>query len=193
VELGVAIDPEAIKRLSKFLSFVLRHRPDAVGIELDAQGWVEIEVLVQRCREQGRALSREQIEEVVATNNKRRFAISEDGLRIRASQGHSIEIDLGYAPAEPPELLFHGTVAAALGAIRAGGLERMKRHHVHLSPDVATARAVGARRGRPVILRIAAAQMARDGHLFFLSANGVWLTERVPPEYIEFPAEEGGA
>ncbi len=127
------------------------------------------------------------LDEVVATSPKRRFAISEDGLRMRANQGHSTEVELGYRAATPPEILFHGTIATSLESIRAGGLERMQRHHVHLSPDRETARLVGARRGKPVVLRIWSGRMHRDGHSFFLSANGVWLTAAVPPTYIELP------
>jgi putative RNA 2'-phosphotransferase len=181
------MDSSALTRLSKFLSFVLRHDPGAIGIALDRSGWADIDQLLERCRAHGRPLSRELLETIVATSPKRRFAISEDGRRVRASQGHSIDVDLGYEAAAPPEWLFHGTVAASLAAIRAAGLERMARHHVHLSPDAATARTVGARRGRPVVLRVAAGRMHGDGHVFFLSANGVWLTERVPPQYIELP------
>ncbi|MFZ5890451.1 MAG: RNA 2'-phosphotransferase [Myxococcota bacterium] len=149
---------------------------------------MEIEHLVEKCRAHGKALSRGIVETIVATSPKQRFAISEDGRLVRANQGHSIEIDLGYEPKEPPELLFHGTVSSSLASIRSAGLKRMDRHHVHLSPDVETARAVGMRRGKPVVLRIAAARMHREGHVFFLSANGVWLIERVPPEYIQFPS-----
>ena len=132
-------------------------------------------------------MSRDLIEAVVATSAKQRFAISDDGRRIRASQGHSVPVELGYEPAEPPELLFHCTVGGSLSSIRAEGLLKRNRHHVHLSRDAQAAREVGARRGKPVVLRIAAGRMHRDGHVFFLSANGVWLTERVPPAYIELP------
>jgi putative RNA 2'-phosphotransferase len=181
------MSPKQLTDLSKFLSFVLRHEPEAIGIELDRNGWVEIDHLVAQCRAHGKTVSRDLVEEVVATSSKQRFAISDDGRLIRASQGHSVPVELGYEPVEPPELLFHGTVRASLPSIRAKGLLRRNRHHVHLSRDVATARAVGARRGKPVVLRIAAGGMHRDGHVFFLSANGVWLTERVPSAYIEFP------
>lgn len=176
--------PAARTAASKFLSFVLRHRPDSIGLALDPHGWASVDELLARAAEHGRPLSRGELEELVATSPKRRFALSDDGTRIRASQGHSVEVDLGYAPAVPPARLFHGTVASALPAIRAGGLRRMKRHHVHLSADEATARAVGARRGSPVILEIDAAAMQRDGHVFLVSANGVWLTEEVPPRYV---------
>jgi putative RNA 2'-phosphotransferase len=181
------MEPRALTRLSKFLSFVLRHDPRAVGIALDPSGWVDVDHLLEQCRAHGRPISREELEAVVTAGPKRRFAVSDDGRRVRASQGHSIDVELGYQPAAPPELLYHGTVAASLAAIRASGLERMARHHVHLSPDEATARTVGGRRGRPVVLRVAAGRMHRDGHTFYLSASGVWLTDRVPPEYIAFP------
>jgi putative RNA 2'-phosphotransferase len=184
------VDRKALADLSKFLSFVLRHKPESIGLTLDAKGWAEVGQLIEKCQAHGKLLSREVVAEIVATNTKRRFAFSEDGRFIRASQGHSIDVELGYAPAEPPEWLFHGTVSRALSAIRASGLMKMSRHHVHLSTEVETARSVGGRRGRPVILRIAAARMHRDGHAFYLSANGVWLTDAVPPAYIEFPAEE---
>lgn len=181
--------PKGRTQLSKFLSLVLRHRPEVIGLELDAGGWADIADLLEKCRAHGRPLSRETLEEMVATSPKRRFAISDDGRRVRASQGHSVEVELGYQASEPPALLFHGTVAASLPAIRAGGLQPMGRHHVHLSPDVETARAVGMRRGAPVVLQVAAGRMQRAGHLFFRAANGVWLTAEVPPGYIDFPDE----
>jgi putative RNA 2'-phosphotransferase len=169
---------------SKFLSLVLRHRPDVIGIELDAEGWVPVEDLLAACAQHGRAISREQLDTVVRTNDKQRFAFSADGTRIRANQGHSLQVDLGLVPVEPPELLYHGTVPRFLDSIRRDGLTKGERHHVHLSPDVGTATKVGQRRGRPVILVIDAGQMFRDGHKFYRSENGVWLTYAVPPEYI---------
>jgi putative RNA 2'-phosphotransferase len=182
------MDPKQLTALSKFLSFVLRHEPAAIGVVLDGSGWIEIERLVEAARAHGRPLTRELVETVVATSPKQRFAISEDGRRVRASQGHSIAVDLAYEPLAPPDVLFHGTVAASLEAIRAGGLKKMSRHHVHLSADVATARTVAARRGAPVVLTIAAGRMHEDGQVFYRSANGVWLTAHVPPAYIELPA-----
>lgn len=175
---------------SKFLSFVLRHQPSAVGITLDLGGWVDIEVLLDACTQYGHALSRAALEEVVATSPKQRFAISADGLRIRANQGHSTTVELGLEPAEPPEVLFHGTVARLLPSIREKGLLRMDRHHVHLSADLSTARAVGSRRGQPVVLRVAAQAMRRAGQVFFLTPNQVWLTDSVPPEFISGLAED---
>ncbi len=176
-------------RTSKFLSYVLRHPPAALDLTLDAHGWVDVDLLLERCRAHGRAISRALLTAVVADNAKQRFALSEDGARIRASQGHSVEVDLAYAPASPPATLFHGTTAAAVAAIRAGGLRKMTRHHVHLSPDTPTAIRVGGRRGKPVLLAVDAARMHADGHVFYVSANGVWLTEHVPAEYLAFPED----
>jgi putative RNA 2'-phosphotransferase len=176
-------------RTSKFLSYVLRHHPESIGVELDEAGWVRVDELLAACRRHGRPISRAKLEEVVRTNDKRRFSFSPDGLRIRASQGHSLAIDLGLEPLEPPELLYHGTVAQFLLAIRREGLVRGGRHHVHLSADEPTARRVGRRRGRPVVLVVESGRMHRDGRAFYRSANGVWLTDSVPPEYLRFPDE----
>jgi putative RNA 2'-phosphotransferase len=169
---------------SKFLSFVLRHEPAAIGIELDRAGWVDVDLLLRGCADKGRPLSRAELEEIVATSPKQRFAFSEDGSRIRANQGHTTSVELGYEAAAPPPVLFHGTVREVLAAIRDKGLQRMERHYVHLSPDEATARAVGGRRGKPVILCIDAGAMHAAGHVFFRTPNGVWLTNAVPSEFI---------
>jgi putative RNA 2'-phosphotransferase len=175
---------KAVVATSKFLSLVLRHRPDVIGITLDAEGWVPVEDLLAACAQHGRAISRKQLDVVVRTNDKQRFAFSADGSRIRANQGHSLPIDLGLVSLEPPELLYHGTVPRFLESIRQEGLTRGNRHHVHLSPDTQTATKVGQRRGRPVVLVIEAGRMFRDGHEFYQSENGVWLTDAVPPAYI---------
>lgn len=180
------MDQRATIKTSKFLSLVLRHRPEIVGITLDDSGWTEVETLLDALKRHGRPLSRTELEHVVAANSKRRFAFSDDGRRIRASQGHSVEVDLQYEPLAPPELLYHGTAERNLSSIRRDGLHRGRRHHVHLSPDAVTARTVGQRHGRPVVLVIRAGAMHAAGHLFYLSANGVWLTESVPPEYVEY-------
>lgn len=169
---------------SKFLSLVLRHHPETIGISLDEQGWVEIDDLLTAANRSGRKLTRSLLEHVVRANDKQRFAISSDGSRIRANQGHSIEVDLGLQPTQPPELLYHGTVARFLDSIRASGLDRGSRQYVHLSPDVETARRVGQRRGRPVILVVKSGRMWQDGHAFYLAENGVWLTDAVPPVYL---------
>lgn len=174
-------------RYSKFLSLVLRHQPQLIGLALDSQGWADTADLLRRCAAHGRAISVAELHDLVATSPKQRFALSDDGSRIRANQGHSVDVALGYAPATAPALLYHGTVAAVRNAIERDGLSKMQRHHVHLSPDEATARIVGGRRGAPVILRIDAAAMQRDGYVFYCSDNGVWLTEHVPPKYIRWP------
>jgi putative RNA 2'-phosphotransferase len=168
-----------VVRASKRLSYVLRHRPDAVGLTLDAAGWADVEDLLAAL-----GLTRRQLEEVVARNDKQRFTLDPTGTRIRASQGHSVRVDLGYAPEQPPAELFHGTVERNLAAIRREGLRPGNRHAVHLSPDVQTARRVGARRGRPVVLRVDAGSMAAEGAVFTRSANGVWLVDAVPPRHL---------
>ncbi|KAA1258179.1 RNA 2'-phosphotransferase [Rubripirellula obstinata] len=173
---------------SKFLSLVLRHQPEVVGMQLDEEGWLEINALIDAANQHGKQLSLELLHEVVATNDKKRFALSDDGLRIRASQGHSVaSVDLKLAETTPPATLYHGTVAAFIESIRSTGLEKRSRNHVHLSTDEATAIKVGSRRGKPIILQVDAAAMHQDGHRFFLSANGVWLVDAVPVEFLTFP------
>lgn len=174
-------------KISKFLSLVLRHKPQAIGIVLDAEGWVAVDDLLAAARQHGRSISRAQLHEVVATNDKRRFCFSPDGRLIRASQGHTVAVDLGLEPLEPPELLYHGTIAGYLSSIHEQGLLRGKRHHVHLSADRETAVRVGQRRGHPVVLVVEARRMHADGHKFYRSANGVWLTDTVPPQYLRLP------
>lgn len=169
---------------SKFLSLVLRHQPEVIGVTLDPQGWVAVDELIARAADKGQVLTRDLIARVVDENDKQRFALSEDGTRIRANQGHSVDVDLALEPQEPPETLYHGTAARNLDSIERAGLRRGQRQYVHLSADPATARAVGQRHGKPVVLRVAAGAMARDGHRFFRSANGVWLAESVPPAYL---------
>ncbi|PBC62188.1 RNA 2'-phosphotransferase [Streptomyces sp. Tue6028] len=180
------MDERRTVKVSKYLSKHLRHQPERIGLTLGEGGWVEIDTLIAAAAAHGFRITREELDHVVATNDKRRFAV--EGTRIRASQGHSVEVDLGLPPATPPAYLYHGTVASSLGAIRTEGLKPMSRHDVHLSPDRETATRVGARRGRPVVLSVDAAAMHRDGHVFHVSANGVWLTQAVPPRYLRFPA-----
>lgn len=177
------MDHRAMVRLSKRMSLALRHQPARFGLVPDRAGWVSVDDLRVALR-----IDRADLDAVVAGNDKQRFAVERgaDGVeRIRASQGHSIPVDLGLAPSPPPARLYHGTSRVALDSIRATGLHRAGRHHVHLSPDVATARRVGARRaGELVVLTVDAAAMARDGHAFYRSANGVWLTDAVPARYL---------
>lgn len=174
--------------LSKFFSLVLRHQPETAGVTPDAAGWVNIDALLAgSARRMGRPVTRADLEHVVATNQKKRFEISADGNSIRASQGHSIDVDLGYEPAVPPEVLYHGTATRFLDSIRRDGLRRMARHHVHLSAETTVTLQVGARHGTPALLTIRAGEMHRAGVPFFRSTNGVWLVDAVPPEHIGFP------
>lgn len=172
--------------VSRFLSLILRHDPGRIGLSLAPDGWVEIDALLAALACHGRVLSRDELAALVAANNKQRFSFDESGDCIRASQGHSVPVSLGYAPAVPPEYLFHGTAATALPGIRREGLRAMRRHHVHLSSDYETAVRVGGRRGKPVILRVHAEEMHAAGHVFCVSANGVWLTEVVPIVFLDF-------
>ncbi|MED7950532.1 RNA 2'-phosphotransferase [Streptomyces sp. BE20] len=181
------MDEKRTVRTSKMLSRILRHEPERVGVTLDGAGWVRVDVLLAALAARGTRLTRVELDHVVATNNKRRFAYSEDGLSIRASQGHTVAVDLGLAAAAPPAVLFHGTAARSLDAIFREGLRPMARQDVHLSADTGTATRVGARHGRPVVLEVDAAAMAAAGHEFRISANGVWLTDAVPPEYLSQP------
>ena len=171
-------------RISKFLSLVLRHQPEKIGIALDSHGWVPVSELLKACQEHGLPLTMEELRAVVKTNDKKRFSLSQDGLFIRANQGHSVKIELGYESVVPPPVLYHGTAERFLSSIKRHGLTKGKRHHVHLSETTETAKAVGQRYGKPVVLKIASAQMHKEGHVFFRSANGVWLTEHVPAKYI---------
>jgi putative RNA 2'-phosphotransferase len=171
-------------RASKFISLVLRHDPSAAAVTLDPSGWAEIDALLKGMSGKGYPLTRDDLLAIVRDDAKQRYAISDDGLRIRANQGHSITVELDLQERTPPAVLFHGTGHRAVETIRREGLKPMGRHHVHLSSDEVTARAVGQRHGRPVVFRIAAETMAASGIKFYLSANGVWLVEAVPPEHL---------
>jgi putative RNA 2'-phosphotransferase len=171
-------------RASKLLSLVLRHDPGRVGIELDANGWVAVPVLLSALDAHGSTLSRERLASIVAVSDKQRFALDEAADRIRANQGHSVEVDLGLVVSTPPARLYHGTPSRNLATIMGTGLDRRARHAVHLSPDVETAQRVGARRGAHVVLLVDAAAMEADGHVFSVSDNGVWLVGSVPARYL---------
>ncbi len=159
-------------------------------MNLDEEGWLDINELIAGANERGTNLTLERLHEVVATNDKKRFALSDDGLRIRASQGHSITgVDLKLEQRTPPDTLYHGTVAAFIESIRANGLQKRSRNHVHLSTDEETASKVGSRRGKPILLRVAAAAMHQNAHRFYRSANGVWLVDSVPTPYLTFPEQ----
>lgn len=175
------------KKISKLLSLILRHNPEKIGIVLDENGWTDCAALIEAAGKKGLKFNRSTLDEVVRRNDKQRFALSPDGLQIRANQGHSIAVDLALDPQTPPELLYHGTVERFLTAIAEEGLKKGSRNHVHLSPNLVTATKVGERRGQPMILKVRAAEMAAAGHDFWLSNNGVWLADTVPPEFIDFP------
>lgn len=175
-------------KASRFLSLVLRHKPHAIGLELAPAGWADIDTLIARAAAHGVDLTHDALVLIVAGNDKQRFALDDTGRRIRASQGHSIDVDLGLAPRVPPALLFHGTARASLPAIRAEGLTPQRRRHVHLSRDPTTAHKVGSRHGKSVVLGVRAGAMQAAGKTFYLSANGVWLTAAVAPAFIDFPA-----
>ena len=176
------------EQTSKFLSLVLRHKPEDIGLTLDPQGWADIGQLIDLAAAQGTLLTRELIVDIVATSDKKRFALDPQGEKIRASQGHSVAVDLKLAPLEPPARLFHGTATRFTDSIRADGLLAGSRQHVHLSFAEETALSVGSRHGKPVLLVVRSSEMYRDGYEFFLSDNGVWLTSAVPAEYLDFPA-----
>ncbi|EMD9437907.1 RNA 2'-phosphotransferase [Burkholderia cepacia] len=172
-------------RISRTLSYLLRHAPQTIGLRLDPEGWADIDELIAGIARLGHPVDRATLETVCATNDKQRFALSDDGRRIRAVQGHSTPVvQRRYPAAQPPERLYHGTATRFLDSIRAQGLIPGARHHVHLSPDIRTALAVGTRYGVPVILEVDAQRMHRQGHTFFVAENGVWLTETVPAEYL---------
>lgn len=175
-----------LSEVSKFLSYVLRHHPDAIGITLDREGWVDIASLISAAVKAGKQLDLERIQTVVATSDKKRFAISEDGLRIRAVQGHSTaSVDINYVAKVPSEFLYHGTATRFMESIRKEGLLPGSRQYVHLSQDEHTARAVGQRYGKPVVLKIKALLMHEQGFKFFQAENGVWLTPTVPREFLQ--------
>ena len=175
----------SLTKISKFLSLVLRHNPDAIGLTLDDAGWAGITELIEKAHKTGLKLTPALIQQIVATSDKQRFAISSDGSCIRANQGHSILVDLGLLWEEPPDILYHGTARRNLAAIRQEGITQRNRNYAHLSADMDTALKVGVRHGNPLILMVQAGKMFSNGIRFFRSENGVWLTEHVPPEYID--------
>ncbi len=170
---------------SKFLSLVLRHQPETIGIELDQNGWVDINELIEKANNNGIKLDREMLNHIVATNSKKRFAFNDTLDKIRASQGHSIEVELGYTNQKPPKILYHGTAENSVESILNTGLKKRSRQHVHLSSDIETALKVGQRHGKPFVFEVLAEQMYDDKFQFFVSENGVWLTDNVPKEYLK--------
>lgn len=172
------------KHVSKYLSLVLRHQPQVLGITLDEAGWTDVAILLEKMQQKGMQVEFTKLVEVVQTNDKQRFAFNADHTKIRASQGHSVSIDLELSPVEPPEHLYHGTAEASLPSILKEGIHKRSRQHVHLSSDEKTAIKVGQRHGKPVVLLIKSGEMYRKGLLFYQSENQVWLTEYVSPAFI---------
>ncbi len=179
------MNPQTIA-ISKLLSYILRHKPDSVGLTLDDSGWVKVHDLLMACNSHGHTFDKDDLDLVVATNDKKRFEYTADGLSIRASQGHSIDVDLGYITATPPPILYHGTADRFIESIKKSGLLKRNRTHVHLSASQETASIVGKRHGKLVLLTIDTASMHKQGYEFFLSTNGVWLTDNVPVLFINF-------
>ena len=171
-------------QLSKFLSFVLRHEPDGIGLTLDPQGWASIDELITKSNAAGTQFNRVDLLHTVETSDKKRFSLSEDGQRIRAAQGHSVAVELDLSPQQPPSMLYHGTATRFVDSILSEGLKPQARQQVHLSADEATAHRVGQRHGKPVVLKVEALRMHAKGFMFFLADNGVWLTDQVPPEFL---------
>lgn len=170
---------------SKFLSLILRHKPELIALQLDNKGWANVDELIEKSRVYGKDLDLETLKYLVATNEKKRFSFNEDGRKIRANQGHSLQVDLGLTEKRPPDVLYHGTAEFNVSSILSKGLQKKNRHHVHLSSDVPTAFAVGARHGKPVVFKVKAVDMIKEGFQFFISQNGVWLTEEVPGRFLK--------
>ena len=181
-----------ITLISKFLSLVLRHQPELIGIDLDQQGWVDVAVLIKQLNKHDIVIDLALLDHVVETNSKKRFAFSDNKEHIRASQGHSVSIDLGYLAQTPPDILFHGTGEKSVALILNTGLEKRTRQHVHLSQDLKTAIEVGRRHGKSVVLIVDAAAMYAEGYSFYLSENNVWLTDHVPVQFVSLRNEGFG-
>ena len=175
-----------LKQISKLLSLVLRHKPEYIGITLDNEGWTTVPELINRINQKGIDLDFTTLQIIVDTNDKKRFAFNNDKTLIRASQGHSVEVELNYKPEVPPSVLYHGTAINNVPAIRENGLQKMNRHHVHLTASKDTALKVGQRHGKPVILTIQAFLMLEQQHIFYVSDNGVWLADHIPAAFISF-------
>lgn len=178
-------------RISKFLSLVLRHAPDEIGLKLDSTGWTDIEHLITKMNDNGQPIDLEILKRVVKTNNKKRFAFNEDKTKIRANQGHSIKVEHGFTPINPPDVLYHGTGEKNEANILKSGLDKGKRHHVHLSQNVEIALVVGKRHGKPIVFEVNSNEMYSDGFGFYKSKNDVWLTDKVPSKYLKKKENNG--
>jgi putative RNA 2'-phosphotransferase len=178
------VNEKRLTKISKFLSLILRHKPQTIGLTLDENGWANVDELLAACAKKGNAFTRADLEEVVATNDKKRFSFDETQTKIRANQGHSLKLEIEFEEKPPPKVLYHGTTERNVSAILENGLQKMQRHHVHLSADTETARKVGARYGKPVILEIDTAAMIAEGYKFYVSENSVWLADEVPAKFL---------
>jgi putative RNA 2'-phosphotransferase len=183
------MDEKRKTKISKFLSLILRHQPEVVGLSLEENGWVSVEKLIKACADYGKPFTFAELKEVVESNDKKRFAFNEDETKIRANQGHSVEVKIEFEKKTPPKILYHGTAEKNIGVIFAEGLKKMSRHHVHLSENIETARKVGMRYGKPVIFEIDTEAMLLENFEFFVSENNVWLTDNIPPNLIKLIAE----
>jgi putative RNA 2'-phosphotransferase len=179
------ISKKQTTNISKFLSLILRHKPETIGIVVDQNGWTNVKSLLEKSNEYGIQFDLEILKHIVDTNLKKRFAFNSDFSKIRASQGHSLEIELGYTNHKPPQILFHGTSEKSVESIFENGIEKQKRQHVHLSCDIDTAIKVGQRHGKPFVFRILAEEMYNDKFEFYISDNNVWLTSNVPKKYLK--------
>jgi putative RNA 2'-phosphotransferase len=179
------MSPEYLKSLSKFLSLILRHKPEVVGIKLDENGWADVDDLIEGAMDKGKEMDLPILEAIVASDEKQRYTFNEDKSKIRANQGHSVKVDLELEPVKPPKILYHGTTERFVQSIMLKGIEPRSRNHVHLSEDTETATEVGDRRGDTMIFKVFAGAMFRDGYHFYQSANGVWLTDLVPNKYLD--------
>ena len=175
---------KSLTEISKFISLILRHKPEAIGITLDNHGWADVNELIEGVAKQNKGFNMTMLEEIVRTDNKQRYSFNDDKTKIRANQGHSVKVDVELEEKEPPSILYHGTATRFLGSITKQGLLPMSRLYVHLSKDMETATKVGTRHGSPVVLEVDAEKMYKDGYRFYLSDNGVWLTKEVPTIYL---------
>lgn len=180
------MNPSYKKRLSKFLSLLLRHQPDKIGLKLDEYGWANVNELLSKINSSENRLSFEDLKEIVDSDEKNRYSFTVDFKKIRANQGHSISVNLELNETSPPEVLYHGTIQKYILSIKESGLQKQNRNYVHLSADKETAIKVGKRRGHPIVLQIKAKYMFNEGYQFYLSNNGVWLINHVPVKYIDF-------
>lgn len=180
------MDDKERKNASKFLSLVLRHKPEEINLTLDIEGWANVDELLEKLNTNKRVVSFEDLKEIVALNDKSRFVFSADFKRIRANQGHSINVDLNLKPVIPPAILYHGTAERNIASIFEKGILKQERNHVHLSADIETANKVGMRYGKPVVLKVQALEMTTKGYHFYISENNVWLTDFVPRDFIQF-------